>query len=142
MFEPNEKPTIFQIQHLRIIFIFIFPFQCLRFLSYSCPISWVGRAIVRTQGEAPIIEPKTSSPISWVGKPPFISHFMGWEGHHMHPRGGTWESIEPKTSNKGFSIIAGTIPLCPTNTIFAPKGRHWQLNPISHLLFYKEGIGG
>ena len=40
------------------------------------------------RGEAPGIEPRTSSPISQAGRPPFISCFMGCESHHMHPRGG------------------------------------------------------
>ena len=62
----------------------------------SSPVSWVVRATVCTQGEALGfkgealgIEPKTSSPISRAGRPPFNSRFIVKEGHRMHPRGET-----------------------------------------------------
>ena len=55
----------------------------------SSPVSWARRVVVCTQGEAPQIEPNTSTPISQAGRPLFISRFMGWEGHCMHPRRGT-----------------------------------------------------
>ena len=47
----------------------------------SSPISWVGRTTVYTQGEAPGIEPNTSSPISRPGRPhptSHISHYVGF----------------------------------------------------------------
>ena len=43
--------------------------------------------------------------------------------------------LNPRPPTRDFpSLLAQNL----SNAIFAPKGRHWQLNPISHHLFHKE----
>ena len=52
----------------------------------SSPVSWAGRVVLCTQGEAPHIEPNTSTTISLPGRPPYISHFPAWEASGIKPK--------------------------------------------------------
>jgi hypothetical protein len=114
----------------------------------SSPVFWVVRATVCTQGEALGfeeealgIEPKTSSPISQAGRPPFNSRYIVKEGHRMHPRRGTEDWTQYLISH--FSSWEATLRL-PFHGLggpsYAPKERHRGLKPIPHLPF--PGLGG